>query len=101
MNKHKFPDDAWIIVEKKVYDITNFTTHPGSHEILLRNAGSDRTEKFRAVSHPQTAFEQMKEFYVGDVGETIDDVNRQDCLSKIVLGVCSVFTLYIISKKRG
>ena len=101
VNRHNLPDDAWIIIEDKVYDITDFTTHPGSHEILLRNAGTDRTAQFHAVSHPQPAFEQMKQFYVGDLGETADDVSRQSLLSKIVIGITAALTLHIIIRRRG
>eukprot|EP01083_Nonionella_stella_P266858 902163_1 len=98
---HKTEDDAWIIVNKKVYDITNFTTHPGSHAILLRNAGTDRTDQFEAVSHPADAYEQMKQFYVGELSDDQQDINRQANLSYLVKGVFTVLTIFAIYKGKS
>lgn len=101
VNRHNLPDDAWIIIKDKVYDITDFTEHPGSHEILLRNAGTDRTEQFEAVSHPQSALEQMKQFFVGNLGETAADVSRQSMLSKFVVGITAALAAHVIIRRRG
>lgn len=38
---------AWIIIDGKVYDVTNFAAmHPGGEGILLKLAGKDVTEEF-------------------------------------------------------
>jgi alkylation response protein AidB-like acyl-CoA dehydrogenase len=45
--KHNKPDDAWIIIEDKVYDITKFAgLHPGGEKLLLDTAGTDQTKDF-------------------------------------------------------
>lgn len=45
--KHNKPEDAWIIVDGNVYDITKFARlHPGGKETLLDYAGQDATEDF-------------------------------------------------------
>lgn len=45
--KHCKPDDAWIIVDGDVYDITKFAKlHPGGKQTLLDYAGQDATEDF-------------------------------------------------------
>eukprot|EP01083_Nonionella_stella_P053459 141420_1 len=100
VNKHNTPEDAWLIIKNKVYDITDFKAHPGGHNVLLKNAGSDRTEQFLAVSHPNGAFETMKKFYVGDLIASIDDVQRQARLSNVVLAVFGSMTLYILKRSR-
>lgn len=100
MNKHNTDEDAWIIVDNKIYDVTNFTEHPGSHEILLRNAGSDRTEQFHAVSHPLPAYEMMKEMHVGDLANNASDDLRQSRLANVVLTAFFSFAMYISYKKR-
>ncbi|CAL1160052.1 unnamed protein product, partial [Cladocopium goreaui] len=43
-------DDAWIIVDGDVYDVTKFAgVHPGGTQILLEYAGKDATEDFYAL----------------------------------------------------
>jgi len=45
--KHNKPEDAWIIVDGNVYDISKFAKlHPGGKETLLDYAGQDATEDF-------------------------------------------------------
>lgn len=45
--KHNKPDDAWLIVDGTVYDVTKFAKmHPGGAGLLLEYAGKDATEDF-------------------------------------------------------
>lgn len=45
--KHNTPEDAWMIVYDKVYNVTKFAPmHPGGKNILLAYAGQDATEVF-------------------------------------------------------
>jgi len=45
--KHCTPEDAWIIVDGDVYDVTRFAKlHPGGKQTLLDYAGKDATEDF-------------------------------------------------------
>ncbi|CAK9043024.1 Acyl-lipid (8-3)-desaturase B (Delta(5) fatty acid desaturase B) (Delta-5 fatty acid desaturase B), partial [Durusdinium trenchii] len=40
--KHNKAEDAWIIVDGDVYDVTKFAgVHPGGTQILLEYAGKD------------------------------------------------------------
>jgi len=50
VQKHNKADDAWIIVDGDVYDVTKFAgVHPGGTQILLEYAGKDATEDFYAL----------------------------------------------------
>ena len=45
--QHRFLADIWVVVDGKVYDMTEFIasdTHPGGEEIPLQYAGKDATE---------------------------------------------------------
>ena len=41
---HKTPQDLWIIIDSKVYDVTNWLKrHPGGEMILKNSGGQDAT----------------------------------------------------------
>jgi len=45
--KHNTPEDAWIIIEDSVYNVSKFSKyHPGGKKILQDQAGKDCTEMF-------------------------------------------------------
>mmetsp|Transcript_99362 Transcript_99362/g.138064 ORF Transcript_99362/g.138064 Transcript_99362/m.138064 type:complete len:171 (-) Transcript_99362:103-615(-) len=74
--KHNTEKDCWIIVKGKVYEVTDYLDdHPGGVEIITDLAGMDTTEDFEDVGHSEEAYEQLKDYYIGDVGgESIKDV---------------------------
>jgi cytochrome b involved in lipid metabolism len=40
VSKHNTPEDAWIVIDNNVYDISKFAKiHPGGTQILLDYAG--------------------------------------------------------------
>ncbi|CAM9489195.1 unnamed protein product [Choristocarpus tenellus] len=52
--KHNSAKSAWVVVDDKVYDITDFVkSHPGGSEVVLLMAGRDATDAF-ASYHPFT-----------------------------------------------
>ncbi|KAL3692131.1 hypothetical protein R1sor_005782 [Riccia sorocarpa] len=66
VSKHNNPKDCWIIINGKVYDVTNFgKTHPGG-PVIFTQAGRDGTDAFK-LFHPPRAYQQLKEVYIGDV----------------------------------
>merc|ERR1711879_382045 len=65
--KHNNPDDAWIIIHGKVYDVTEWELdHPGGDKILM-NVGKDSTELFESVCHSPFARDIMKKYYIADI----------------------------------
>jgi len=72
VRRHNKKEDAWIIIDNKVYDITNFINHPGSLSVLLTKAGKDVSKKFKMIKHSKVALAMMNQYYVGNVSVTND-----------------------------
>ena len=65
--RHDSPDDAWIIVDNKVYDITRYIDdHPGGSAIV-ENLGHDNTKGFNGPQHPETARNILTMYEIGDL----------------------------------
>ncbi|XP_073054052.1 cytochrome b5-like [Primulina eburnea] len=65
---HNTSEDCWVIINSKVYNVTNFLSeHPGGDEVLLESAGKDASEEFEDVGHGSAARLMLDEFYVGEV----------------------------------
>ncbi len=65
--QHVFPDDAWLIIDRKVYDVTHYVEkHPGGDKIL-RNVGGDNSVEFRGPQHPTHVYETVERFLVGQL----------------------------------
>jgi cytochrome b involved in lipid metabolism len=72
--KHSTPDDCWIVLHGKVYDVSGFGTsdHPGG-EAVYEGCGVDATELFETrpmgsgTPHSEKAREFTDNFYVGDL----------------------------------
>uniref|UniRef100_A0A182N698 Cytochrome b5 heme-binding domain-containing protein n=1 Tax=Anopheles dirus TaxID=7168 RepID=A0A182N698_9DIPT len=68
--QHNKPDDVWMVIHDKVYDVTKFLSeHPGGEEVLVEYAGKEATAEFDDVGHSSDAKEQMKQFLVGELIE--------------------------------
>jgi cytochrome b involved in lipid metabolism len=64
--KHNSRESAWIIIRKKVYDVTEFLNeHPGGDLLLLDRAGNDATIEFDGQEHSADAKEILKEKLIG------------------------------------
>ncbi|XP_072948078.1 cytochrome b5-like [Epargyreus clarus] len=61
-------DDAVIIIDNVVYDVTHFLDdHPGGVEVLLNNAGRDASRCFHDVGHSDDAKQWRQRFRLGEV----------------------------------
>lgn len=71
--KHSTETDCWMVVEKKVYDVTSFiSNHPGG-KAILKGCGIDATVLFEQRPdtdkgpHPESAQKQLEKLYIGDL----------------------------------
>lgn len=74
--RHNSPQDCWIIVEGKVYDVTGYLTlHPGGPETILPYCGKEATQAFatlggRGRDHSPNAYRLLTQLYLGELGGT-------------------------------
>ena len=43
VRRHSSKTDRWLVVDKRVFDVTRWTKHPGGQVILNHYAGQDAT----------------------------------------------------------
>lgn len=72
--KHHTRGDLWMVIDEKVYDLTEFARknpktgrekHPGGGAILEAMAGTDATNEFDFVGHTQFAHRLMDKYLIG------------------------------------
>lgn len=93
VKKHITPEDAWVVYNNKVYDVSDWYEHPGG-SVIFTHAGDDMTDIFAAF-HAPGSHSLMKKFYIGDlIPESVtykDDRQRafekgyRDLRSKLVM----------------
>mmetsp|Transcript_2329 Transcript_2329/g.8288 ORF Transcript_2329/g.8288 Transcript_2329/m.8288 type:complete len:82 (+) Transcript_2329:42-287(+) len=67
---HDKPEDMWLVIEGKVYDVTDFADeHPGGPELLEEEAGTDATELFEDAGHSDAARDMLVDYYIGDLAK--------------------------------
>lgn len=53
ISKHNSIEDCWIVVDGKVWDITDFAPdHPGGGEIIWKHAGRDASASYNGIHAP-------------------------------------------------
>ncbi|CAI5997781.1 unnamed protein product [Closterium sp. NIES-65] len=69
VSKHNRPGNAWVVVQNKVYDVSNFADqHPGGRVIYLM-AGRNATDVF-AVFHKPSTSTFLSTLYIGDLKDS-------------------------------
>nr|ADB81956.1 delta 5 desaturase [Lobosphaera incisa]AEU04699.1 fatty acid delta-5-desaturase [Lobosphaera incisa]AID50177.1 delta-5 fatty acid desaturase [Lobosphaera incisa] len=64
--KHDSPTDCWVVIRRRVYDVTAWVPqHPGGNLIFVK-AGRDCTQLFDSY-HPLSARAVLDKFYIGEV----------------------------------
>ena len=67
--QHASIDDAWVIVDDRVFDVTPFLgIHPGGVDVTESRLGSDISSVLRAQEphqHSATAFEVLEQYCIG------------------------------------
>jgi len=66
---HRTPTDAWLSYQGKVYDVSNWETHPGG-SVIFTHAGDDCTDIFAAF-HPVSAHKSLQKFEIGSLDESV------------------------------
>ncbi|RNF10872.1 cytochrome b5-like protein [Trypanosoma rangeli] len=75
VEKHVKEDDLWLIINKRVYDVTKFVDqHPGGVDTLIGVAGKDGTNDFNSVGHSDSAKMDLEKYYIGDLSP--DDADK-------------------------
>ncbi|KPM11260.1 cytochrome b5 reductase 4-like protein [Sarcoptes scabiei] len=66
LSKHDKPDDCWIAIRGKVFNITSYLEyHPGGVEELMKGAGQNATNMFEDV-HAWVNYESLlQKCYIG------------------------------------
>lgn len=65
--KHNTPSDAWVVINGNVYDVSNWSGHPGG-SIVFTHAGYDGTDTF-GVFHPAAAYAHLEPYLIGTVSK--------------------------------
>jgi protoporphyrinogen oxidase/cytochrome b involved in lipid metabolism len=62
---HNTRKDAWIVINKGVYNITDWIDkHPGG-DIIMKGVGKDTTQLFESIGHPEYVKKMLKKMKVG------------------------------------
>ena len=65
VSKHDKEDDCWVIIENKVYNVTNWLPkHPGGSSLILNLGGRDCTDEFKTF-HLTPNYKRIKPFLIG------------------------------------
>ena len=78
---HCHEDDAWIIIDEHVYDVTKFVSrHPGGKGPLLNLAGCDATDAFANYHSAKVYARMLPAFLIGKMapGEIVIPAHVQD-----------------------
>ena len=68
--KHNKKTDAWIVIDNKVADITEWIPkHPGG-DIIMKGVGKDATLLFNNVGHDDYARKMLKKYQIGILKKT-------------------------------
>ena len=65
---HNSENDAWIVINHFVYDITDFINkHPGGKSLLLQVAGTDATDYFNELHQPSILEDYAENYKIGEL----------------------------------
>ncbi len=74
VGKHAVKGDCWLAIQGKVYDVSDYTKHPGG-EAILEGCGKDATTLFETrpmgsgTAHSKKAREYMQNFLIGELAK--------------------------------
>ena len=74
VSAHNNPSDCWMIINNKVYNVTDFINkHPGGR-VIANYCGGEATEAFKTKggkgeSHHSSALTVLESLYIGSLGK--------------------------------
>jgi cytochrome b involved in lipid metabolism len=69
--KHSTISNCWIIMNNKVYNITNYLmSHPGGVGAISPYCGKDGTQAFQGLPHSPYASTLLNSYFVGNLNQT-------------------------------
>ncbi|MFZ2072758.1 MAG: cytochrome b5 domain-containing protein [Minisyncoccia bacterium] len=86
--KHNTISDCWMIINNKVYDLSNYATvHPGGTRNVTDYCGKEATVAFdtKGSNRPHSTYANnlLDQYYVGDFNQQIDQKIIDQNLQKI------------------
>jgi len=70
---HNTQQDCWIVIDSKVYDVTDYVnSHPGG-KTIVQGCGQDATELFKTrpmgsgTEHSEKAYNILNNYYLGEL----------------------------------
>ncbi|KAA0199141.1 hypothetical protein HAZT_HAZT000067 [Hyalella azteca] len=68
VKKHCNQQDCWIIIDRQVYDVTQYLAeHPGGVDVILEYGGRDATAAFLQKGHSADAEEILSSYLIGSL----------------------------------
>lgn len=75
--KHNTPEDLWLIIYGKVYDVTEWQhSHPGGDFILQDYGGKDASKMFRSVQHSPDALGFRDNFLIAKLKKKTEQKSK-------------------------
>jgi monoamine oxidase len=65
VSQHNKKNDAWLVINNKVYDVTKWIPHHPGGMVIMKGIGKDATDLFNKVGHDLYAKNKLKEFEIG------------------------------------
>ncbi|CAN6286796.1 unnamed protein product [Urochloa humidicola] len=79
---HNTPDDCWVVIDGKIYDVTKYLEdHPGGADVLLEATGKDAKEEFDDAGHSKSAKKLMEDYFIGELDPT-PEIPEMEVFSK-------------------
>ena len=86
---HSSFNDAWVVVDNKVYNITSFLkSHPGGIAITKEYLGKDISDVIHSSNvhqHSATAYKMLQDFNIGYISKEQRGVVRTVLVSSTML----------------
>lgn len=81
--QHNTAKDIWIIINGKVFDLTNFINdHPGGKKILMKKAGKDASKEFKTFHNDAIMKRVGLPMQIGVIGSAQEEETKKPAVVK-------------------